>query len=77
MTDIREKIYDEELEKLKEVSDKDKQEFADLMGYIKKGEEYYNREGQKIENVDEEGIKVALASARADKQVINEVATLI
>jgi hypothetical protein len=55
----------------------DKQEFADLMGYRRDGDNYYDKTtGQKIDNITIDAIQTALASARADTKAVVKMAEL-
>ena len=76
IADIREAAYDSEYEKIT-LTLEDKDEFANLMGYRRQGDKYYNREtGQEISDITDDAIKVALASARADEATIAKVVSL-
>ena len=77
ISDIRENIYESELQNLSELEASDKDRFAEMYGYRREGDNYYNKEtGQKIEGIDDSAIKTALASARADDATIAKIVAI-
>ena len=77
ISDIRENIYKSELQNLSKLEASDKDRFAEMYNYRREGDSYYNKEtGQKIEDIDDNAIKTALASARADDATIAKIAAI-
>ena len=79
MADTRDQIYKSELAKYesKEITDIDKQNYADLMNYrFAYGKFYDKTSGAEITGITADAIRVGLASAFADSATINSISSV-